>query len=164
MNSKKYGTVLPGTGIEDVILGMSRSDVKKVTGKPEAIFRDGFPDGSVCETFEYPSLGLSFNFGSENNYCLDTVRIERPDIQLFGRCIFGLTVQEGLALFESHSATPDSDSLNFIDDDGNQVSSYDFDPLALAVWFLNDSLNVVQISPFWKDEDTQIFPWKDRVA
>lgn len=162
MNSKKYGTILPGTGIGDVILGMSKSDVQKAMGEPDEIIRDGFPDGSDYETFEYPSHGLSFDFGSENNYCLDTIRIERSDIQLFDRCITGLAIQECLALFESHSAPPEPDSLSYIDDNKDQISAYDFDSLALAVWFLNDSLNVVQVSPFWKDEETQIFPWKDR--
>ena len=145
-----------------MILGMAKDEVVSIMGEPEDTSSTEFRDGSDSESLDYPSSGLTFDFGSEGNRVLDTVRIERRDIRLFDRCIAGISVQEALELFESHSELPDPNPLDFINDDGGRMRAYDFDGLGLVVWFLNDSLNVVQIGTLWEDDETPIYPWENK--
>ena len=153
-----FGTILPGTGVANLRLGMTKDQVRAIMGKPESITTDDFPDDSESISLHYPAQGLSFDFGSDNKYVLDTIRSERPDIRLFDRVLSGLSVKDALSLFEAQSHLPESDPLAFTDDDGSQVRAYDFDSLSLTLWFVNDALDAVQIGTFWADEDTPLFP------
>lgn len=156
---KDYSTILPGKGIEGITLGMSREEVISVLGEPEDTFMDEFEDESDSETFDYSSVEMSFDFGSEDGYKLNTVRSYRKDIRLFDQCIVGLSVDKALALFAKHSHEPEEEVFEFTDDDGVDVISLEFDSLGLTVWFSNDSLDCVQIGTFWEDDETPIYPW-----
>lgn len=157
-DSDDFSTILPGVGVAGIRLGMTRDQVRAIMGEPAEISTDDFPDDSESITLNYPDHGLSFDFGSDNDYVLDTIRTERSDIRLFDQCIGGLSVEAALSLFESRSHFPDPDPLAFADDDGNRVEAHDFDGLSLTLWFVNGALDAVQIGTFWKDDDTPVFP------
>jgi hypothetical protein len=157
---KNYGTISVGKGIEGITLGMSRSEVKAVLGEPEESFTDDYEDGTSSETFDYPALEFSLDFGSEDDFVLNTVRLYRKDIRIFDKDIVGLSVEEALALFAENSQLPEEDTFEFTDDDGVEVVSHEFEGLGLTVWFSDDYLDCVQISTLWEDDDTPIYPWK----
>ena len=100
---KNFGTILVGKGIEGITLGMSRSDVKAVLGEPEDCFTDEYEDGTTSETFDYPELEFSLDFGSDDDFVLDTVRLYRKDIRIFDKDIVGMSIEKALALFAEHS-------------------------------------------------------------
>lgn len=150
--------ILPGKGIEGVTLGMSQREVRAVMGDPEEVRKEAFPDDSDSVCLDYPTLGLAFDFGSTYNYVLETVRVEREDVQLFEERIFGNSSEDFLAFLSSKSGTPFTKPIDLLDEEGDRIVSYEVDALGLAVWFVNDALRTIQVSPLWEDECTPLFP------
>ena len=156
---KKYGTILPGQGIGGVVLGMSRKEVEGVMGVPEEVSRTDFGDGSDSTSLDYPSLGLTFDFGSDQGYVLDLIRVECEDVQLFDRCLFDCSVEEVVLWFRENGEVSDSKPIDFVNDDGEHIVSYDFEGVGLTIWFVNNQLRAVQVGTLWADAHTPIFPW-----
>ena len=148
--------ILPGDGIAGAILGMSQEEVRAALGNPSEMSTETFDDGTDWVNLDYEKLGLSFGFSSDEGYVLDLIRVERDDMELFGQQIGGLSCEEVMALFESNGEEPDGIPLEQTDDEGQNILTCDFE--GVSVWFLNDALCMVQITPRWRDDDTQIFP------
>lgn len=149
-------SILPGKGITGVVLGMTQTEVRAVLGNPSEMSTDTFDDGSDWISLDYEDQGLSCGFSSDDNYVLDLIRVERPDMQLFGREIAGLTSEEGVALFAANGEEPESLPFEQEDEAGVTYLTYDFD--GVSIWFVDDRLCMVQIAPRWRDDDTPIFP------
>ncbi len=153
---KDDARILPGEGISGVVLGMKQADVRGVLGNPQEMSTDKFDDGSDWVSLDYEDLGLSFGFSSDDDYVLDLIRVERTDMQLFGREIVDLSSKEGLALFAANGEQPEGEPFQQVDEGGDTIRTYDFD--GVSIWFVNDQLRMVQIAPRWRDDDTQVFP------
>ena len=155
---KNLDRILPGKGIEGVTLGMSQREVRLVMGEPEELREEGFVDDSDSVSLEYPTQGVYFDFSSTYNFVLETVRVERESMRLFDEMVCGLSQESFLATLKSNSDASCTKPIDFLDDRENRIVSYEMDALGLAVWFVNDDLRTVQVSPLWEDDDTPVFP------
>jgi hypothetical protein len=153
-----YGTILPGQGIAEVRFGMTPSAVKRIVGEPEEMLEDDFEDGTESHSYVYSSLGLVFDFGSEDGYVLDTIRIERDDIRLFDRVLTGMSADEVVGLFRANGEEVDEEAFCFEDDDGNEGEVLEFEGVGVSVWCVNGEVTSVQISHLWADDETPIYP------
>ena len=75
-----------GTGIDKLIFGYSRNEVKTILGQPEEISKDSYTsekDKNLYESWYYSKAGLDLTFDQEENYKLSTISVNKKGYLLF---------------------------------------------------------------------------------
>ena len=147
-----------GTGIGEVKFGMLSSDVVNILGQPDDTEQETHEDGSTTQTLVYEELGLLFDFGSIDNFKLNSISINADDITL-GRFIrVGLNKKK---IFEY------ADQLDWGDGELEDISPEDeeaiievvwFDQVNVSIWFEDNEVYEIEFGPFWKNDDSFIWP------
>lgn len=147
-----------GTGIGDIKFGMTSSDVVNILGQPDDTEKETHDDGNITQTLVYDELGLLFDFGSIDNYKLNSISINAEDISVDRLIRVGLDKQK---VFEYVDELDWGDSeIEDIspDDDDVVIEVIWFDKVNVSIWLEDDEVYEIEFGPFWKDEDSFIWP------
>jgi hypothetical protein len=141
--------IIPHAGIERIKLGANRTEIIGSVGEPAERDIQTYPDGTSTEYLEYPDLGLSLGFTSEDGDRLGTITVRSRMATLDGRTIIGRPIEEILS--ESPGVVLDDDfeenGQDYIDENRN-----------LSIWVLEGLVNNVTVFPDWIDDDTPRWP------
>ncbi|MFK7906909.1 MAG: hypothetical protein AB8B69_17380 [Chitinophagales bacterium] len=147
-----------GTGIGDIKFGMLSSDIVNSLGQPDETEQETHEDGGTTQTLIYEELGLLFDFGSVDNFRLNSISINAEDITVERLMRPGLSKQKvfdnlenldwGEAVLEDISP----------EDDNVVIEVIWFDKVNVSIWLEDDVVYEVEFGPFWKNDDTFIWP------
>lgn len=149
--------IVPGKGIDGLKLGMTESMVKSLLGAPDE--QDDFThsDGDEAHSFYYYKWGLDLTFEEDDGYRLSYISVETEKFAIAGKIRVGMNKKEVLnTLIELQWEEPVEEDVSTDEIPGNELISYEEKNVNL--WFIDDILDEIQIGPFWKDDETPIWP------
>jgi SmpA / OmlA family len=85
--------ILPKIGVDDIQLGMNKSQVQKILGKPDHLEKD-----SDEERWEFDS-GMELGFGKEDLYLLGSITVFDESATLDSQAIIGMSEENFLTYF-----------------------------------------------------------------
>ncbi|MFC6996557.1 hypothetical protein [Rufibacter roseus] len=91
-----------GRGIGDLTFGLSMEQVEDIMGEPEEIEESSEEDEFEHKAFNYWDTGFSFYFDKEDDYRLSCIETANPNVTLWGKKIFELSLQEVEDLFKAN--------------------------------------------------------------
>ncbi|MFN8257458.1 MAG: hypothetical protein U0W24_17315 [Bacteroidales bacterium] len=149
--------IFPGRGIGNILLGMNRQEVENILGQPDDKEEIEYDDGESSCTYYYFDLKIDLTFESEDNDRLSFISIENSHFKLKNKIKIGETKDNVIKYCKE---------LNFSLPEEEDMSNEDVpDQILLALeneninfWFTDNLLDEIQIGPFWKDDDTPIWP------
>ncbi|MEZ4888248.1 MAG: hypothetical protein R3E32_26195 [Chitinophagales bacterium] len=147
-----------GTGIGDIKFGMVSSDIVNILGQPDDTEQETHDDGSTTQTLVYEELGLLFDFGSVDNFKLTSVSINAEDITVERLIRVGLSKQKVFDFVENLEwGEPELEDISPEDDDV-VIEVIWFDKVNVSIWLEDDEVYEIEFGPFWKNDDTFIWP------
>ena len=154
MENKK---IIPGRGVGDVLLGMNREQVEKILGKPDEMEEVDYDDGESAITWFYYDLQIDLNFESEDDNRLSFISVENEEFSVGDKLKVGQSKEAALAACkELGFSKPDVE--NFSSDDVPNQELAGLEKENLNLWFTDGTLDEIQFGPFWKDDETPIWP------
>jgi len=136
--------ILPKIGVDDIRLGMNKTQVLAILGKPNFM-----PTNDDEVIWEYEQ-GLELSFPKSDLYLLSTITVTSESSRLNSQKIIGLTVNQLKEIFP-----------NFILDDDFEESgqNYASDSDELAAWITDGIVNNITIFPaFDKTGEIPLWP------
>jgi hypothetical protein len=149
--------ITPGKGVGNILLGMKQPDVEKIMGKPDDKEVTEYEDGENSCTYYYFDLEIDLTFESDDDYRLSFISIESEKFSIENKIKIGQSKEEVIKYCKE---------LNFSEPILEDISSEEFPNQELIsvekeninFWFTYNALDQVQIGPFWKDDETPIWP------
>lgn len=142
--------IKPLIGIDNITLGSTKQIVFDLLGQPDSTSSDEWPDGTLCESWLYPELGLTLNFDSDNDYRLSTLNSFSKDVELEGLKLIGLNIN---SLLNNHP------SIILDEDLGNDIKDYIFPEKEISFWVVKNIIENITIFPEYdKLNDLPIWP------
>jgi hypothetical protein len=149
--------IIPGKGVGNILLGMKMDDVEKILGKPDDKEVIEYDDGEKSCTLYYNDLMADFTFESDDDYRLSFISVENEEFNIAGKIKVGLSKDEVIKICKSlNYSEPELENMSNEDIADQELLSYDKENLNF--WFTDNTLDEIQIGPFWQDEDTPIWP------
>ena len=126
-------------GMENLIFGMTKSEIEKILGQPDKINTEELTDFVV---YYYNRLYAKLKFHIKSQYKLKTIETYNIETNLFGQKIHNKTKQEIISLLRDNNISINLLELN---------DYYDFDtifvnPLYMTFMFMFDKLVSVEFS------------------
>ena len=149
--------IIPGKGIDGLKLGMTESMVKSLLGAPDEQEEFTHTDGDEAHSYYYYEWGLDLTFEEDDGYRLSYISVEVDKFSISGGIKVGMNKTEMLAKTkELDWEEPLVEDISSEEIPGNELIS--FDKKNVNFWFVNNKLDEIQIGPFWKDDETPIWP------
>jgi hypothetical protein len=146
-----------GQGFGKIKLGLSEAEVTQILGKPEEIEEQEYEDGGIAKTYYYNEDGFDLTFESEDDYRLSYMSFYDNNYIIKNKIHTGMIKSEILeALSELGMSEPDFEDISTQESPGQELISFDDENFNL--WLSEGILDEIQIGPFWKDDDTPIWP------
>lgn len=145
----------PHQGVDDIKFGSSMGIVARSLGAPGNKNRREFKDESCDEVWEYPRLGLSLTFSSDDDWLLGTITVESEEADLEGCRLIGLEEQVFLLTARQAGIAPIE-----LDDDFEELGSRDYvcRKLDISFWVSEGILTSITLFPKY-DESGEIPIW-----
>jgi hypothetical protein len=149
--------IIPGNGIGNVLLGMKIADVEKILGQPDDKEVIEYDDGENSCTLYYFDLQVDLTFESDDDDKLSFISVENEQFSIEGRIKVGQSKEE----VKNHCkalnySEPELEDLSSDEAPNQELLSFDIENINF--WFTDDKLDEIQIGPFWKDDETPIWP------
>lgn len=135
--------ILPKVGVDEIQLGMNKTQVQKILGNADHIEKQ--PD---AEFWEYDS-GLELTFSKDDLYLLGSVTVFSESARLDSHPIIGLSEENLLQLFPHFYLDEDYEA------DGK---SYDSDEYQILVWIHEGFVTNITVFPEY-DSSGEIPIW-----
>jgi hypothetical protein len=146
-----------GQGFDKVKLGMSKENIIELFGDPDETEEFNYADGDHSISYYYNNLGFEFTFESDNDYALSYLAVHKNKFHIKNTLRIGMSKDESLkAIKQLDFSHPDKEDLS--DDDLPNQELYSFDKENVNLWFVDDILDEIEIGPYWKDDETPIWP------
>jgi len=148
--------IKPLIGVDSIILGSTRDEIKNLLGAPTKSSKD--KDGKVTfDIWEYDKLGLELQFSSDDDYRLGMITVENKEATLDGHKIVGLGEAEFLRLAKNMGLELEPD-----DELGELgIIYYDCHDIGVSFCVDNDIVDSVDIAPDY-DESGDVPLWPAR--
>ncbi len=147
---------VPGVGIGSIRFGISREALLDMLGEPDDIDTNE-EDGESCEHYYYDDLDVSFTFSDAEGDRLLLITIGNPVYSIGGKLSAGMERPDALeAIRELGWEDPMIEDVS--DKENPRAFIYSYDDQGLDVWFDDDIITGLQMSPLWKDDDTIAWP------
>jgi hypothetical protein len=149
--------IIPGKGVGNILLGMTSDEIEKVLGAPDDKEIFEYDDGETSCTYYYFDLDIDLTFESDDDDRLSYISVENEKFSLNNLIRIGQSKEEVM----KHAKTlnfcePGQDDLNTEDTPDQSLLSYE--EQNIYFWFTENKLDEIQLGPFWKDDDTPIWP------
>jgi hypothetical protein len=149
--------IIPGKGIGNILLGMKIADVEKILGKPDDKEVIEYDDGENSCTLYYFDLQVDLTFESDDDDRLSFISIENEQFSIGGKVKVGQSIDEVKNLCKTlNFGEPELEDMSSDDAPNQKLLSYDDENINF--WFTDNSLDEIQIGPYWKDDETPIWP------
>jgi len=149
--------IIPGKGIGNILLGMKAADVEKILGQPDDKEIIEYDDGENSCTLYYFDLEVDLTFESDDNDRLSFISVENEQFSIEGKIKVGQSKDEVKKLCkELGYSEPELEDMS--NDEVPNQELLSFDQENINFWFTDDKLDEIQIGPFWKDDETPIWP------
>jgi len=153
---QSYEIVL-GKGFDKIRLGMEKSEVEQLLGKPNDMEEHIYPEGGSSETYSYYEEGFDLTFESENESRLSYISVFKDDFHIDNKINIGQTKNELLQIIEKEGfSEPDIEDVGGDEYPGNELIFLKDENLNL--WLSDNVLDEIQFGPFWEDDETPIWP------
>ncbi len=149
--------IVPGRGIGEILLGMTQEQVEKIVGKPDEIEEVDYDDGESAITWFYYDLQIDLNFESEDDLRLSFISVENENYALGGKIKVGMDKASVLAACKELNLS-DPEIEDFSSEDVPNQELIGLEKENLNLWFTDGRLDEIQFGPFWKDDETPIWP------
>lgn len=149
--------IILGKGIGNVLLGMKKEQVEEILGQPDDMEKIDYDDGENSLTYYYYDLAVDLTFESDDDDCLSFISIENEDFSIEGKIKVGQTKEAVLAACKELSySEPEIEDISSEDIPNQELIALDNENVNF--WFTDGILDEIQIGPFWKDDETPIWP------
>ena len=149
--------IIPGRGVGNILLGMNKKDVEKILGKPDDQEEINYEDGETSCTYYYYDLKMDLTFESDDDDRLSFISVEGEQFNLKNVIKIGATKEDVINQCKELSfSLPEEEDLSS-DDVPNQILVA-LDNENINFWFTDNTLDEIQIGPFWEDDETPIWP------
>ena len=146
-----------GKGFDKVKLGMTRDQMNELFGTPEETEEFNYADGDHSISYYYNNLGFEFTFESDNDYLLSYLSVHKKKFHILDKIKIGMNKDQMLkAVKELGFSQPEKEDLTDTDLPNQELFSFDKENINL--WFVDDILDEIEIGPYWKDDETPIWP------
>ncbi len=148
--------ILIGEGLDKILFGMTREEVKKIWGQPDEIdsYTSSELENDNTEAYHYDEHEVSLSFDELDDWRLNTIAISDPEVILEGLKLIGSSDDELLAKISvldigeyerediSSPEIPDHEVISFYD-------------VNLNFWLENGVVTEIQFDPIWEDEEDE---------
>jgi hypothetical protein len=149
--------IIPGKGIGNILLGMKIADVEKILGQPDDKEVIEYDDGENSCTLYYFDLQVDLTFESDDDDRLSFISVENEQFSLEEKIKIGQSKEEVKSLCKTlNYSQPELEDMSSDEIPNQELLSYDNENINF--WFTDDKLDEIQIGPFWKDDETPIWP------
>lgn len=157
MNNIQSYEIILGKGFDKIKLGMSRKDIENILGEPDEIETHDYPEGGQSITLSYHEDGFDLTFESENDYKLSYISVFSDKFSLDNQIKVGQTKKEVLQkLNKSDFSEPEIEDVGGEEYPDNELAFLKNENINL--WFSDEELDEIQFGPFWKDDETPVWP------
>ena len=94
-----------GEGIGELKFGITMEDVEELMGEPEEVEESDEEDEFEHKAWNYWDSGFSFYFDKEDDYRLSCIETANPNVTLWGKQLFDMSLEEVENLFKEHGIT-----------------------------------------------------------
>lgn len=153
-----YNTINIGKGLNNILFGIKRADLKALLGEPneKELYNTSEDDDYQTEDWHYDELEISFSFDEEDGWKLTSIGSSSPDIAINGKKLMGMSLDEVIDATENMNLG-DNELVDLSEDDGNQ-QLLSFLESSINFWFEDNELTEIQWGVQWTDEDTPKWP------
>ncbi|NJO88476.1 MAG: hypothetical protein HC831_05540 [Chloroflexia bacterium] len=149
--------IVPGRGVGEILLGMTQNQVENIIGKPDEIEEVDYEDGESAITWFYYDLQIDLNFESEDDLRLSFISVENEKYSLGGKIKVGMDKASVLAACKALNLS-EPEIEDFSSEDVPDQELIGLEKENLNLWFTDGKLDEIQFGPFWKDDETPIWP------
>ncbi|MFT4778668.1 MAG: hypothetical protein ACI923_001200 [Flavobacteriales bacterium] len=148
-----------GFGLGQIKFGMERDDVTALLGKASRVdtYAYSAEGDEMTEDWFYDDLGLSVSFDQEENWKLTTLSIESENFVLEGHKIIGMKEADLLSALKTLGFDDLEDDL-LADEFGEEQQLISSEEKCVNFWLNGGTVNEVQWSPLFEDDDTIKWP------
>lgn len=150
--------IVLGVGFGNLKFGMTEEDVLDIAGAPDEIFPETGYSEDGYRALYYDEEGYSVSFDNECDNRLAEMSFEDEEFILDDKIMVGMSMVDVLnaATELGYGEQTEEDIDEEIDDE--PVSAFSFEDKNVTFWFRNDTLDTIQIGPFFEDDDTIAWP------
>ncbi len=149
--------IKPGYGVDVLSFGLKRSKIEEMLGAPDLADVYEYPEEGDCHSLFYYELGIDLSFESEDDYRLSLISFESDEYHIAGKIRIGMSKADLLkSLEELNYSKPEMEIVE--DDDKAEYELMVLDKESIILWLREDVLAEIQISTFWEDDSTIIWP------
>jgi hypothetical protein len=145
-----------GKGFGSILFGMSRDEVKKITGDPDEIenYQHGDVNGEKAEAWHFDDPEISLAFEEFNDWKLTSIAVSSPDFLFEGKSIMGLGKEEILQTLKKLDLGK-IEQEDCSSDESPDLFLVSIEDAGLNLWFDENVLTEIQWSVIWDDEDDE---------
>jgi len=153
---EKSKNIEPGKGLGSIQFGMTREEVKKITGKPDEIenYQHNDIKGEKAEAWHFDDPEISLAFEEFNDWKLSSIAISSLDFLLEGKKLMGLGKEEVLSMLKKMSLGK-IEQEDCSSDESPDLYLLSVEDAGLNLWFDENVLTEIQWSQIWFDEDEE---------
>ena len=149
--------IILGKGFDNIKLGMTIPEIEKILGEPGDKEEYKHENGDESKTYYYYKYGFDLTFESIDEFRLSYISADSEEFHLKKEIVVGKTKDEILKCLETLKLSkPEIEEV--VDDEIPNHELMSFDEENLNLWFVNGFLDEIQIGPFWKDDDSPVWP------
>jgi hypothetical protein len=149
--------IIPGKGVGNILLGMKQPDVEKILGNPDDKEVTEYEDGEKSCTYYYFDFEIDLTFESDDDDRLSFISVESEKFSIENKIKIGQTKEEVIRFCkELNFSEPELEDLSSDEIPNQELLSLDNENINF--WFTKNTLDEIQIGPFWKDDETPIWP------
>lgn len=149
--------IIPGKGINQILLGMKEDDVKELLGQPDETDEQVYDDGDEARSFYYLDQGLDLTFESDDDYRLSFITTEDQKYHISDSIRVGMaieSVEKALGKLNWKITTREEIGTPEVPDQ----TLLTIEDQNINLWFMDKVLDEIQIGPFWLDDETPDWP------
>ena len=151
--------ILIGKGIDTVLFGITRDDLKTILGEPDEIekHQQTSSDDSLSETWHYDELEISASFDEADEWKLGSLAVSSNEYCLGDKKLIGVTIDD----IEEAISSLNLGELMY--EDLSSEGEFDHELVSIEessiyFWFEEGILTEVSWGPIFSDDETIIWP------
>jgi hypothetical protein len=145
-----------GKGFGSIIFGMTREEVRKITGEPDEIenYQHTDVNNEKAEAWHFDDPEISLAFEEFNDWKLTSIAVSSPEFLLEGNNLMGLGKEEVLLTLKKMKLGK-IEQEDCSSDESPDLYLLSAEDAALNLWFDENVLTEIQWSQIWEDEDDE---------
>lgn len=140
--------VLIGTGVGNLLFGLTEDKAKVILGLPDKLYEDDFG----CRRLQFNKVRLQLSFEPENGGLLGWIEVHNPNAKLFGHSLLGKSRKTVLDLLKAEIGQPSE-----LDDYGSFDTAF-YEDQWLELHFQFGRLQNLNLGVLYGNDDEPLWP------